>query len=93
MDAPKFPPSGPTATQNPALGSGTDIVLAAFSDGILPISGTCSACPPLGDGRDYFKSSAVQTALHAPSTNYPVCGEFDLFTSGGDQSVPSGLGP
>ena len=51
--------------------------------------------PSLGWGpNDYFNSSAVQKALHAPPTNYKVCDNGELgLNSKGDQSVPSALGP
>jgi carboxypeptidase D len=49
--------------------------------------------PSLGGGpNDYFNQSDVQKALHAPPTNYDICGESDIFPYG-DSSVPSALGP
>ncbi|KAJ6134743.1 hypothetical protein N7523_001065 [Penicillium sp. IBT 18751x] len=49
--------------------------------------------PSLAGGpNNYFNQSAVQKALHVPSTNYAVCGEFNIFPDG-DGSVPSALGP
>jgi carboxypeptidase D len=50
--------------------------------------------PSLGGGpNDYFNQSDVQKALHAPPTNYAVCGESNIFPGSGDDSVPSALGP
>ena len=49
--------------------------------------------PSLAGGpNNYFNQSAVQKALHVPSTNYAVCGEYNIFPDG-DGSVPSALGP
>jgi len=49
--------------------------------------------PSLGDGpNDYFNRTDVQIALHAPPTNYLVCGESDVFPNG-DFSDASALGP
>jgi carboxypeptidase D len=49
--------------------------------------------PSLGGGpNDYFNRTDVQKALHAPPTNYLVCGESNVFPRG-DFSVPSALGP
>lgn len=49
--------------------------------------------PSLAGGpNDYFNRSDVQAALHAPPTNYAVCGEYDVFPHG-DRSAPSALGP
>lgn len=49
--------------------------------------------PSLGGGpNDYFNRTDVQKALHAPPTNYLVCGESDVFPNG-DFSLPSALGP
>lgn len=41
---------------------------------------------------DYFNQSSVQQAIHAPPTNYLVCGD-DTLGLRNDQSVPSALGP
>lgn len=43
---------------------------------------------------DYFNRSDVQKALHAPPTNYVICGDDSLgLLYPGDASVPSALGP
>jgi carboxypeptidase D len=43
---------------------------------------------------DYFNRSDVQAAIHAPPTNYVVCGDDSLgLLDPGDTSVPSALGP
>jgi carboxypeptidase D len=49
----------------------------------------------LGTGpNDYFNRSDVQKAIHAPPTNYLVCGDDTLgLIDPGDASVPSALGP
>lgn len=48
--------------------------------------------PSLGTGpNDYFNGSDVQAAIHAPPTNYMVCGEYEFLRP--DGSVPSALGP
>ncbi|KAA8649492.1 hypothetical protein EYZ11_010086 [Aspergillus tanneri] len=44
-----------------------------------------------GPPNNYFNRSDVQKAIHVPPTNYAVCGGH-IFP-GGDQSVPSALGP
>jgi carboxypeptidase D len=49
--------------------------------------------PSLGGGpNNYFNRSDVQAVIHAPPTDYSVCGDRALFPRG-DQSVPSALGP
>ncbi|KAE8352137.1 Alpha/Beta hydrolase protein [Aspergillus coremiiformis] len=49
--------------------------------------------PSLGGGpNDYFNRTDVQKAIHAPPTDYSVCGESPFFAEG-DGSVPSALGP
>jgi carboxypeptidase D len=49
--------------------------------------------PSLAGGpNNYFNRSDVQNVLHAPPTDYSVCGENQIFPNG-DQSPPSGLGP
>ncbi|KAF9894068.1 hypothetical protein FE257_009041 [Aspergillus nanangensis] len=49
--------------------------------------------PSLAGGpNNYFNRSDVQRAIHAPKTDYAVCGEATTFAKG-DQSLPSGLGP
>lgn len=48
--------------------------------------------PSLASGpNDYFKRRDVQAAIHAPPTNYFVCGEYRFLRP--DESVPSSLGP
>ncbi|OAL20240.1 hypothetical protein AYO20_11512 [Fonsecaea nubica] len=45
--------------------------------------------PSLGNGpNNYFNRSDVQTAIHAPPTDYVICGDDTLFPKG-DQSDPS----
>lgn len=49
--------------------------------------------PSLGWGpNDYFNRSDVQAALHAPPTDYTICGDDSLgLLDPGDQSLPSSL--
>lgn len=46
-----------------------------------------------GGPNDYFNQSAVQAVIHAPPTDYSVCGGGPNIFPKGDMSVPSGLGP
>lgn len=49
--------------------------------------------PSLAGGpNDYFNRTDVQRAIHAPPTDYSVCGENVIFPHG-DGSLPSALGP
>jgi carboxypeptidase D len=81
----KFPPSSPIAAPNPGVGEcdmWTDIVSAAFY--VIPCFNIChltDSCPylwdvisfpSLGGGANGYFNSAVQKAIHAPSTNYLV---------------------
>lgn len=48
--------------------------------------------PSLAGGpNDFFNNSDVQRALHAPPTDYEVCGEVNVFGRGGDQSIPPAM--
>ncbi|EHY61293.1 hypothetical protein HRR83_008991 [Exophiala dermatitidis] len=45
--------------------------------------------PSLAEGpNNYFNRSDVQAAIHAPPTNYVICGDDELFPNG-DESEPS----
>ena len=50
--------------------------------------------PSLAGGpNNYFNQSDVQAVIHAPPTDYSVCGGGPNLFPNGDQSIPSGLGP
>ncbi|KAJ9312527.1 hypothetical protein DTO271D3_7229 [Paecilomyces variotii] len=102
-----YPPTGklPTAPNSSEPGCDVwDVTYAALLD-INPcfnIYHLTDFCPYLwdemgfpslaGGPNDYFNRSDVQAAIHAPPTDYSVCGETDIFPNG-DGSLPSALGP
>ncbi|KAG9237435.1 serine carboxypeptidase [Amylocarpus encephaloides] len=50
--------------------------------------------PSLGVGpNNYFNRTDVQAAIHAPPTDYFICGGGPNLFPHGDKSIPSGLGP
>lgn len=51
--------------------------------------------PSLGGGpNNYFNNSAVQKVIHAPKTDYVICGDESLgIYQNGDGSPPSSFGP
>ena len=101
-----FPPTGklPTAPNSslPGCDVWDDIVAAAYYvnpcfnfyhlTDFCPYLWDVMGFPSLATGpNDYFNRSDVQAAIHAPPTNYLVCGEYEFLRP--DGSVPSGLGP
>ena len=50
--------------------------------------------PSLAGGpNNYFNRSDVQAIIHAPPTDFSICGGGPNLFPNGDKSVPSGLGP
>ena len=105
-DALVFPPTGriPSAPDpfQPGCDIWYDIVEAAYYvNPCFNVYHLTDFCPYLWDvmgltslasgPNDYFRRRDVQTAIHAPPTNYHVCGEYRFLRP--DESVPSGLGP
>ena len=104
-----FPPKGkvPTAPSSnvPGCDVWSDIVAAAYYvNPCFNFYHLTDFCPYLwdqlgfpslaGGPNDYFNRTDVQKAIHAPPTNYLICGEYQFFLpSHRDGSVPSGLGP
>lgn len=102
-----YPPTGKLPTAPDSSKPGCDVwddIYAALLD-INPcfnIYHLTDFCPYLwdemgfpslaGGPNDYFNRSDVQAVLHAPPTDYSVCGEATIFANG-DNSVPSALGP
>ena len=101
-----FPPAGPIPTapdsNKPGCDVWDDIVSAAYYvnpcfnfyhlTDFCPYLWDVLGFPSLGTGpNDYFNRSDVQAAIHAPPTNYLICGEYNFLRP--DGSVPSGLGP
>lgn len=102
-----FPPTGllPTAPNSslPGCDVWDDIVTAAiYINPCFNIYHVIDYCPFLWDQlgfpslgwgpNNYFNRSDVQKAIHAPRTDYVICGDDTLFPDG-DQSIPSALGP
>lgn len=103
----QFPPNGtiPTAPNAsiPGCDVYNDIVIAAINvNPCFNLYHLTDFCPFLWDQlgfpslapgpNDYFNRSDVQAALHAPPTDYLICGDDTLFPDG-DQSPPSSFGP
>lgn len=104
-----FPPAGPIPTAPnsslPGCDVWSDIITAAiYINPCFNLYHLTDYCPFLWDQlgfpslapgpRDYFNRSDVQRAIHAPPTDYNVCGDDTLgLLNPGDQSVPSALGP
>ncbi|KAI9755943.1 MAG: hypothetical protein M4579_004074 [Chaenotheca gracillima] len=105
----QFPPTGPIPTAPnsslPGCDVWDDIVTAAYYvnpcfnfyhlTDFCPYLYDLLGFPSLATGpNNYFNRSDVQAALHAPQTDYAVCGEYNFFPPRGqDGSVPSALGP
>lgn len=102
-----YPPKGklPTApdSSRPGCDVWESIVSAAYYvnpcfniyhlTDFCPYTWNTMGFPSLAGGpNNYFNRSDVQAIIHAPPTNYLVCGEYDVFPKG-DKSVPSALGP
>ncbi|MCJ1311098.1 hypothetical protein MMC25_004768 [Agyrium rufum] len=102
-----FPPAGkfPTA---PSYRGGCDLwddftVAATYINPCYNVYHVIDFCPFLwdelgfpslaGGPNNYFNQSSVQKVLHAPPTDYSICGGGDNLFPRGDKSVPSGLGP
>jgi len=104
-----FPPAGklPNApnSSEPGCAVWDDIVAAAvYVNPCFNIYHLIDYCPYLWDElgfpslapgpNNYFNQSEVQQALHAPPTDYSICGDATLgLRRPGDKSVPSSLGP
>ncbi|KAI9744633.1 MAG: hypothetical protein M1818_002162 [Claussenomyces sp. TS43310] len=104
----EFPPSGPIPTapdyQRPGCALWEDITNAIYyvnpCFNIYHLTDFCpylwdeEGFPSLGSGpNDYFNRTDVQAVIHAPLTDYNLCGGgLNLFPEG-DKSVPSALGP
>ena len=102
----QWPPAGPIPTAPnsslPGCDVWTDIVAAAYYvNPCFNFYHLIDFCPYLwdemgfpslaGGPNDYFNMSDVQAAIHAPPTDYSVCGEYSLLRP--DGSLPSALGP
>lgn len=104
-----FPPLGPLPTAPnsslPGCAVWDDIIAAAvYINPCFNIYHLIDYCPYLWDQlgfpslgwgpNDYFNRTDVQKAIHAPPTNYVICGDDSLgLLDPGDMSVPSALGP
>ena len=101
-----FPPTGKVHSApdpfQPGCGVWEDIVEAAYYvnpcfnvyhlTDFCPYLWDVMGFPSLGSGpNNYFERRDVQAAIHAPRTDYQVCGEYRILRP--DESVPSGLGP
>ncbi|KAL2010376.1 hypothetical protein VTN00DRAFT_6183 [Thermoascus crustaceus] len=102
-----YPPKGklPTApdSSRPGCDVWESIISAAYYvnpcfniyhlTDFCPYTWNTMGFPSLAGGpNNYFNRSDVQAVIHAPPTNYLVCGEYNVFPKG-DKSVPSALGP
>ncbi|OAP63694.1 hypothetical protein AYL99_02921 [Fonsecaea erecta] len=98
-----FPPKGkfhePVNSSNPDCLIWEDIVFAELYvnpcfnfyhlTDFCPFLNDELGFPSLGNGpNNYFNRSDVQAAIHAPPTDYVICGDDSLFPKG-DQSPPS----
>ncbi|KAI0475720.1 carboxypeptidase [Xylariaceae sp. FL0804] len=96
-----FPPEGKFAAPNSSRSCSVwnDITTAAIYvnpcfnvyhlTDFCPFLWDVMGFPSLGDGpNNYFNRSDVQAAIHAPPTDYLVCGDATLFPTG-DHSEPS----
>ena len=103
-----FPPSGKFTAPNesaPGCEVWDDIVTAAiYVNPCFNIYHLIDYCPflwdqlgfpSLGNGpNNYFNNSQVQQVIHAPPTNYTICGDDTLgIYQLGDASLPSSFGP
>lgn len=103
----EFPPSGPIPTA-PSEENGCDLYDDIYNAiyyvnpcfNIYHLTDFCPflndelGFPSLGFGpNNYFNRSDVQKVIHAPPTNYAVCGGGKNLFPKNDQSVPSALGP
>jgi carboxypeptidase D len=105
-NAMKFPPTGklPSAPNSslPGCSVWDDMVAATYYvNPCFNFYHLTDFCPYLwdemefpslaGGPNNYFNRSDVQAAIHAPPTDYSVCGEYRPLRP--DLSVPSSLGP
>ncbi|MCJ1386486.1 hypothetical protein MMC17_009612 [Xylographa soralifera] len=107
-DALVFPPKGKLPTAPQAFGNGCDVfddftTAAAYVNPCYNVYHILDFCPYLwdelgfpsyaGGPNNYFNRSDVQKVIHAPPTDFSICGGGPNLFPKGDQSVPSGLGP
>ncbi|MCJ1285588.1 hypothetical protein MMC26_004929 [Xylographa opegraphella] len=107
-DALIFPPKGKLPTAPQAFGNGCDVfddftTAAAYVNPCYNVYHILDFCPYLwdelgfpsyaGGPNNYFNRSDVQKVIHAPPTDFSICGGGPNLFPKGDQSVPSGLGP
>ncbi|MCJ1438585.1 hypothetical protein MMC27_007975 [Xylographa pallens] len=107
-DALVFPPKGKLPTAPQAFGNGCDVfddftTAAAYVNPCYNVYHILDFCPYLwdelgfpsyaGGPNNYFNQSDVQKVIHAPPTDFSICGGGPNLFPKGDQSVPSGLGP
>jgi carboxypeptidase D len=103
----EFPPSGPIPPA-PKVTKGCDLYddiynAAYYVNPCFNIYHLTDYCPylwdelgfpSLGTGpNNYFNRSDVQEVIHAPPTDYYICGGGPNLFPHGDKSVPSALGP
>jgi len=103
-----FPPVGKIPTAPSSAVPGCDLYDAVYSAAyyenpcfnIYHLTDYCPflwdelGFPSLGSGpNNYFNRSDVQKVIHAPPTNYYICGGGPNLFPKGDKSPPSSLGP
>lgn len=103
-----FPPPGPLPSTPSSRLPGCDIwdkiyAAAYYVNPCFNIYHLTDYCPYLWDElgfpslapgpNNYFNRTDVQTAIHAPPTNYFICSSGPNLFPTGDASIPSGLGP
>lgn len=104
----EFPPSGPIPTAPKSSAPGCDLYDDIYNalyyvNPCFNIYHLTDFCPYLwdelgfpslaGGPNNYFNRSDVQEIIHAPPTDFFICGGGSNLFPHGDKSVPSALGP